>query len=326
MSFSSEVKKELNTQTGSARHCQIAELAGIFVPTARIMVRKAKDGSVRDILLIFQTENKYVARKQQYLLKKTFGIDPECTVRRTFRNNPLRIYELTVSEKKTDGGVTQILSTLKREELLPCEGTLVISSLESGAADRRILRSDCCRRAFIRGAFLASGSISDPQKSYHFEIVCYMRDQAEQIREIINSYDMDAKIITRKKYFVVYVKESEQIADLLKVMGAYRKVLDLEDLRVLKDVRNNVNRKVNCETANSLKTVEAAQGQIDAILKIRDTMGMEALPENLRIVANVRLENPDVALQELGTLFDPPLSKSCVNHRLRKIREIAEEI
>lgn len=189
-----------------------------------------------------------------------------------------------------------------------------------------LLQQMCCRRAFIRGAFLAGGSISDPNKSYHFEIVCRTLEQAEQLRDVINSFDMEAKIVERKKYEVVYLKEGSQIVDMLNIMEAHVALMNLENVRILKEMRNSVNRKVNCETANISKTVNAAVKQLEDIEYIRDNAGLDSLPDNLREVALLRLENPDAPLKELGTYLNPPVGKSGVNHRLRKISEIAESL
>lgn len=190
--------------------------------------------------------------------------------------------------------------------------------------DGLLIQQGCCKRAYIRGAFLASGSISDPEKSYHFEIVCHTMGQARQLQEVINSFDMDAKIVERKKHFVVYLKEGSQIVDILNVMEAHIALMNLENVRILKEMRNSVNRKVNCETANISKTVNAAVKQLEDIVYIRDTMGFETLPESLREIAELRLEYPEAPLKELGTYLNPPVGKSGVNHRLRKISTIAE--
>lgn len=190
--------------------------------------------------------------------------------------------------------------------------------------DGLLIQQPCCKRAYIRGAFLAAGSISDPEKSYHFEIVCRTMEQAEQLQEVINSFAMDAKIVERKKHFVVYLKEGSQIVDILNVMEAHIALMNLENVRILKEMRNSVNRKVNCETANISKTVNAAVRQLEDIIYIRDTMGLGSLPENLREIAELRLEYPEAPLKELGTYLNPPVGKSGVNHRLRKISVIAE--
>lgn len=188
------------------------------------------------------------------------------------------------------------------------------------------LEKTCCKRAFIRGAFMATGSMSDPNKSYHFEIVCKSLDQATRLQELMQEFEVDAKIVERKKHFVVYLKEGSQIVDMLNVMEAYVSLMNLENVRIIKEMRNSVNRKVNCETANIGKTVNAAVKQIADIELIREHMGLDALPAPLKEMAYVRLENPEAPLKELGKYLNPPVGKSGINHRLRKLSAIAEEI
>lgn len=196
----------------------------------------------------------------------------------------------------------------------------------AGIVDENLLKRLCCKRAYIRGAFLSGGSISDPKKSYHFEIVCRTAQQAGQLQGVINSFDMDAKIVERKKHFVVYLKEGEQIVDMLNIMEAPISLMNLENVRILKEMRNSVNRKVNCETANISKTVNAAVKQLDDILYIKEKAGLESLAPNLQEAAFLRLEHPEAPLKELGTYFSPPVGKSGVNHRLRRISEIADKL
>ena len=189
-----------------------------------------------------------------------------------------------------------------------------------------IIQNSCCRRAFIRGAFLAAGSISDPEKFYHFEIVCASMEKAEQLKEIIATFSVEAKIVVRKKYYVVYIKEGSQIVEILSVMEAPVALMELENIRILKEMRNSVNRQVNCETANINKTVSAAVKQLEDIEYIRDTVGLDYLPESLAEIAQARLERPDATLKELGEALSPPVGKSGVNHRLRKVSAIAENL
>ena len=184
----------------------------------------------------------------------------------------------------------------------------------------------CCKRAFIRGAFLEAGSITDPNKSYHFEIVCRTMEQAEQLQQLMNGFETEAKIVERKGHYVVYLKEGSQIVDMLNVMEAYISLMNLENVRILKEMRNSVNRKVNCETANISKTVNAAVKQLEDIELIRSKLGLDQLPQNLREMALIRLEYPEAALKELGNYLTPPVGKSGVNHRLRKLAEIAEDL
>ena len=175
-------------------------------------------------------------------------------------------------------------------------------------------------------AAAADSSVSDPRKSYHLEFVCDEKAQAVQLREVLSEFQIEARIIGRKKYQGVYLKEGAGIVDLLNVMGAHVSLMELENMRILKEMRNSINRRVNCETANISKTVTAAGRQIEDILLIRDRYGFENLPDNLRQMAEVRLEYPDAALKELGGYLEPVVGKSGVNHRLRRLSEIADRI
>ena len=195
-----------------------------------------------------------------------------------------------------------------------------------GAVDSRFIQKSCCRRAFLRGAFLCVGSISDPEKGYHLEFVCTGEIRARQLQRLIQEFDIEARILIRKKYHVVYIKEGAGIVDLLNVMGAHMSLMNLENLRILKEMRNSINRRVNCETANITKTVNAASRQIEDILYLRDHYGLQKLPPALRRMAEVRLEYPDAPLKELGQYLEPPVGKSGVNHRLRKLSELAQQV
>ena len=188
------------------------------------------------------------------------------------------------------------------------------------------MKNACCKRAFLRGAFLSVGSMSDPQKSYHIEFVCDVEKQAQQIRDVVNSFDLEAKIVKRKKYYVVYLKEGAGLVDLLNIMGAHLSLMSLENLRIEKEMRNSINRKVNCETANITKTVNAANKQIEDIQWLEKHYGLSNLPDNLREMAKIRLAYRESSLQELGGYLNPPVGKSGVNHRLRKLSELAEQI
>lgn len=188
------------------------------------------------------------------------------------------------------------------------------------------LEKTCCKRAFIRGAFMASGSMSDPNKAYHFEIVCRTPEQAGRLQELMTEFETEPKIIERKNHYVVYLKDGSQIVDMLNVMEAYVSLMNLENVRILKEMRNSVNRKVNCETANISKTVNAAVKQIADIELIRDVEGLDSLPMPLREMAQVRLDHPEAPLKDLGKYMDPPVGKSGINHRLRKLAAIADNI
>ena len=191
--------------------------------------------------------------------------------------------------------------------------------------DELIIQQPCCKRSFIRGAFLAAGSISDPNKGYHFEIVCNYESQAMQLVKAMNVFDVEAKYVSRNGKYVAYLKEGAQIVEILRVMEAAHSVMELENIRVVKEVRGTINRKVNCETANIGKTVSTAVRQIEDINLIDKHLGLENLPPQLQEIAAVRLEYPDTPLGSLGQYLDPPIGKSGVNHRLKKLAKIAEE-
>lgn len=288
MSFSGDIKAELVEELPKSRHCQIAELAAYVAFLGNF---HKKDGKLRFSL---ETENPNIQRKCFTLLKKL---------------DTITRYDAGIIEEDAEGMRTM----LKMENATtPVDGLL--------------LQQQCCKRSFIRGAFLAAGSMSDPNKAYHFEIVCDNAPLAEQLTDVLNVFELDAKIVERKNHYVVYIKEGEQISTVLGLMGANRGVLDFENVRVMKDMRNAVNRKVNCETANISKTVNAAVRQLEDIRFIDEAVGLDTLSSNLQEIARVRLENPDTPLKDLGNLLDPPVGKSGVNHRLRRISEIADRI
>lgn len=197
---------------------------------------------------------------------------------------------------------------------------------ESVVADHMLVERSCCKQAFMRGAFLACGSLTDPNKGYHLELVCENEPSADLLMYIMKEFKLSPKRVTRKKYDVVYLKDGSAIVDFLNIIGAHNALMDMENIRILKDVRNSVNRRVNCETANINKTVSAAVRQIEDIKYIEREKGLKILPDNLRKVAEIRIEEPDISLREIGEMLNPPVGKSGVNHRLRKISEIANEL
>ena len=309
MSFSSKLKEELSRQISPARHCQIAEMAAIISLCGKIMISEDDRYSIK-----IHTENVAVARKYFTLLKKTFNISTDVSIRRNAYLNKNRTYTVTIREHE------DAIRVLHAVKLLDENGEV---GENLNVVQNVVIQQSCCRRAFIRGAFLSSGSISDPEKFYHFEIVCATEEKAEQLKNIIATFDLEAKIVKRKRYYVAYIKEGNQIVDILNVMEAPITLMELENIRILKDMRNSVNRQVNCETANINKTVSAAVKQIEDIEYIRDTIGLDNLPENLREIARERLERPESTLKELGEALDPPVGKSGVNHRLRKLCDLA---
>ena len=202
----------------------------------------------------------------------------------------------------------------------------LVSKDGSICVDHMLVERACCKQAFMRGTFLACGSLTDPNKGYHLELVCENEQGAELIMYIMGQLQLFPKRVTRKKYEVVYLKDGSMIVDFLNIIGAHNALMDMENVRILKDMRNSVNRRVNCETANINKTVSAAVKQIEDIRYIEETKGLKYLPEGLRKVAELRVDEPEMSLREIGEMLNPPGGKSGVNHRLRKISEIASEL
>ncbi|NBH73631.1 DNA-binding protein WhiA [Clostridiaceae bacterium] len=312
MSFSSKVKEELSRQLSTARHCQIAEIAAIISLCGRIQISEHDRFCIK-----IHTENAAVARKYFTLLQKTFNINTDVSIRQGMEVRKSRVY--TVGIRRHEDAVR----VLRAVKLVDRNGEI---EENLSLAQNVVIQQNCCRRAFIRGAFLAAGSISDPEKFYHFEIACATEAKAIQLQGLIRSFGLDARIVQRKKYFVAYIKEGSQIVDILNVMEAPVSLMDLENIRILKEMRGSVNRQVNCETANIHKTVSAAVRQVEDIAIIRDKIGFDSLPENLREIARLRLEKPEATLKELGEALEPPVGKSGVNHRLRKLGSLAEKL
>ncbi len=322
MSFSSDVKEELSLQLSSARHCRLAELSAILSYEGHLI------HSGERIYLKLQTENLVVARKYFTLIRKTFNINSDISVKTSSSLNKSSIYILIIRDSQ------EVIRILQATKLLPDEDfyssdvgdTAAIHSERLGLASQLITQNACCKRAFIRGAFLSSGSMSDPKKAYHLEIVLSSLEKAEQLRDMIQTFSIDAKIVMRKKNYVVYIKEGSQIVDLLNVMEAHIALMNLENVRILKEMRNSINRQVNCEAANINKTVTAASKQMEDILYIRDTVGLGDLADGLEDIARLRTDYPEASLKELGAMLLPPIGKSGVNHRLRKLSMIADQL
>ena len=312
MSFSLEVKEELSKHIGSSRHCQLAEIAAIIDGAG--FVRRAENG---EITLYLQDDNLLVVRKFFTLLKKAFNIGTSILEKVPNIKENGRIYRPVITDQKA---IRSVLGAIK---MIDVDSN--IRDISDGIS-RQVTRNSCCKRAFLRDSFMCIGSISDPNKGYHLEFVCTTEAQALGLQEIIESFDIKAMIVRRKKYFVLYIKEGSGIVDLLNIMEAPVSLMNLENLRIVKEMRNSINRRVNCEVANITKTVNAATKQIEDITYLRDHYGFENLQVNLREMAEVRLEHPDATLLELGKFLDPPVGKSGVNHRLRKLSELADKI
>ncbi len=312
MTFSQNIKAELAEVTGREDHCRRAELAALVGSCGSYSVRWD-----RKVFLSAQSENLLAAGKTARLMNRLFRVRPEVSVLGQGDGRRSRLYTVAV----TDGEEAErILSGLG---FLSEQGALRELTLPAAPS---LLERPCCRRAYLRGCFLASGSLSDPRKSYHLEIVTASQERAEQIRDTIACFDVEAKIAPRRNFRVVYVNDGDGIADMLNIMGARLGLMDLENIRIYRGISGEVNRSVNCETANLNRTVTASVEQVRDIEKIRDTIGLERLPAPLREMARVRLEYPDLPLRDLGEHLNPPVGKSGVNHRLRKLRAIASEL
>ncbi|NLM12393.1 MAG: DNA-binding protein WhiA [Epulopiscium sp.] len=312
MSFSSQVKNELARQIENSRHCRIAEIAALINMCGEILIHEDQKTTIK-----FQTENAAVARKYFTLLKKTFNINTEVLIRKNAQLKKNQTYFLWVTD------------TEQSNKLLKATG--LIMEQEGRLIRRRgiyplIIQSTCCKRAYIRGAFLGAGSLSDPEKAYHLEFVNQDYIHSQELKNLINLFQMDSKIVERKKHYIVYLKEGSQIVDLLNIMGAHLALMDLENVRIIKEMRNNVNRIVNCETANLNKTVSAAVQHLEDIEYIEQHMGLDSLPKSLEEVARLRVQYTEASLKELGAMLNPPVGKSGVNHRLRKISMIADRL
>lgn len=313
MSFSTEIKSELFGVVSQARHCRAAELSALISGSAKIDVDKKGHLHIK-----LQTESGYVAKKVNLLINRLLNIRLSVSVRflshSSARKKGVSLYTILISGDKE---VNALLLLCKLRPLTD-RGELVPKSV--------VYQNTCCKRAFLRGAFLYAGSVSNPQKSYHFEISEQEKVRAEQLKELIRSFGVDAKLVVRKSYHVVYVKEGAQVSELLTIMEARIAMMKFENERIIRDVRNSVNRQVNCETANLEKTANAARRQYEDIILIRDKQSLSVLPDHLQEIANLRLEHPEASLSELGNMLFEKLGKSGVNHRLQKISEYADSL
>lgn len=312
MSFSAKVKEELGKQISPARHCQLAEFAALF-----LLCGKVKKISGEKISLEIHTENLTVVKKSYILLKMAFDTSIEIRIRNHSLKSYTPTYFLVIQDQ---AAVMQILKAVK---LLDESGN---RWGDFSGIPYRLVQNTCCKRAYLRGVFMVAGSVTNPKKGYHLEIAVASENLCRQLQEMVFSFGIEAKIVERKKYYVLYVKEGSLIVDFLNVMEAHLALMEFENVRILKDVRNSVNRQVNCETANINKTVTAAARQIEDIKYIERRKGFRQLNDGLREIAELRLDYPDSSLAELGQMLSKPLGKSGVNHRLRKLSNIADEL
>ncbi|MFB1082340.1 DNA-binding protein WhiA [Jeotgalibacillus sp. JSM ZJ347] len=307
MSFASETKKEL-TQIEANDCCSKAELSAL------IRMNGSLSFSNRVLIVNIQTENAAIARRIYTLIKKNYTVQVELLVRKKMRLKKNNVYIVRIAEQAKD--ILEDLNILG-------EGFRLNHDISPAMIGKK-----CCQRAYLRGAFLAGGSVNNPEtSSYHLEIFTLYEEHNDSLAKLMNQFDLNGKTIERKKGFVTYLKEAEKITEFFSLIGAHQALLRFEDVRIVRDMRNSVNRLVNCETANLNKTIGAALRQVENIRFIERTAGLGILPDKLREIAELRVAYQDVTLKELGEMVSGgAVSKSGINHRLRKIDQIAEKL
>ncbi|SFG62484.1 hypothetical protein SAMN05660649_02164 [Desulfotomaculum arcticum] len=301
-------KNELARVVGPRLCCKTSELAALIKMDGSLQINGRK------IALSIANHNAAVARKVIKLSKDLFGIQTEVLVKKKVRLRKNNVYMVRIPPQP------ELQKMLIKLGMLNGDGSFQEDMPEG------LLQKECCRRSYLRGIFLGGGSVNNPGGTYHLEIITGDGRHAEAISGLLQQFGLPARISSRKQWYVVYLKDSEQIVECLNIMGAHTALLEYENTRIYKDMRNKVNRLVNCETANLNKTIDAAMRQSENIRVIAGSIGIEKLPHSLREVAELRLHYPDASLKELGEMMDPPLGKSGVNHRLRKLDKIAEKL
>ncbi|WP_100487207.1 DNA-binding protein WhiA [Sporolactobacillus pectinivorans] len=306
MSFAADTKREL-TMLEVDDCCARAELAALTRMNGFVSIRSKR------IELDIATENAAISRRIYRLIKQVYHYQIEILVRRKMRLKKNNVY--IVRLKETAGPFLRDLRIIDQ------------SSQFTREIAPELVKKKCCRRSYLRGAFLAGGSLNHPESSYHLEIFSNYEEHTYSLAKLMNTFDLNVKVLSRKNGYIIYMKEGEKITDFLSIIGANKALFYFEDIRIVKDMRNSVNRLVNCETANLNKTVGAAMRQMENIHLIEKSIGLDELPEKLREIAELRLQNPDVTLKELGEMVGgEPISKSGINHRFRKIDLIANRI
>jgi len=309
LSFSAATKNELARVFGRQSCCRVAELAALIKMDGSIQI---SGGQLVSLNIV--TENAAVARKIFSMVKSQFDLHTEVLVQRKTRLRKNNVYLVRIPPQP---GVNMLLNRLG---MIDQNGRLINGVREE------LLKKECCRRAYLRGVFLGGGSVNSPEGTYHLEIITGNEKHARYIGRLMQKLRLPAKESERKNWHVVYLKGSEQIVRFLNIIGAHAALLNFENARIYKDMRNKVNRLVNCETANLNKTVNASVRQLENIKLVRDTVGFDHIPVSLREVAELRVKYPDASLKELGDFMQPRLGKSGINHRLRKLEEIADNI
>lgn len=299
MSFTAEVKDELSRIEPTCSRCDRAELSAL------IRIEGTLSISGEGPRLELATETASVARTAIRLLHSVYELATNLTVRRSILHKTHN-YLITVPPQI---GLTDALHDM---------GILGKEGFEGGIRPE-LVRDACCAGAYLRGAFLGGGYIADPRGAFHFELAGPSEELIAACLELMREHGMRARYIRRHSMYAIYIKGIEQITAFLAFVGAHQSALAIENARVIKSVRNDTNRRVNAEIANQLKTTRASMQQIECIRRLVGQKGIEAIPESLREVALLRLKHPDASVKELGELADPPLSKSAVYHRMRRI-------
>lgn len=311
MSFSSQVKNEMCRIVNDDKCCTLCEISAVLRLGA--VFQREPDGFVTTNII---TENAALARRIITDAVRMFGFHPSIVVEKRKKLKGHTVYSAELKGAFITNAALGDMGFLD----LTDDGKGVFSSID------QVTGGECCLKSYLRGAFLAAGSVSAPDKGYHLEITALNEDEIERIRDAMDHFGIKARITKRKNHKVCYVKEAEGISDFLNLTGAHKALLEFENIRVLKNVRNNINRVVNFETANLNKTVNASLSQCEDIRLIEKHMGFGSISEDLVKMAQVRIDNPEASLAELGKLMEPPLGKSGVSHRLSKLHRIAENI
>lgn len=313
MSFASETKNELARTVPEKKCCMLAEIAGFMRLSGSI---KLVGGGRFQIIMT--TANPAVARHYKTLIKNYFSVDTDLEVEEGSSLGRRREVLLSIGPKNLSEQILRETGILMVREGMNC--------ISDGIYDG-LIRTKCCRKAYLRGAFLAAGTVSNPEKSYHFEIFAATEILAKELKRLMNSFvDITAKVVSRKNGFGVYVKAGEQIKDILAIMGATNQFFRFDSVMMMKELKSQTYRINNLDNANIDKSLDAAERQMESILKIKRKRGLEFLSAKLRETAEARLNNPEVGIEELGRMMSPPLSKSGINNRLRRIEEIAKTL
>lgn len=312
MTFSKDTKDELAHIVLEKNCCVLAEIAGFIRVCGTI---KLMGGGKFKVVLT--TEHNAVARHYKTLIKAYFDVDPTVEIGRSQAINKGKVYLMTLGPEELS------------EQILREAGILMLRGGMNYISDgiyEGLIKTKCCRKAYLRGLFLGTGTMSNPEKGYQFEIVCDSEILAGDVKRLLNGFiDIHAKVVVRKGQYVVYIKAASQILDLLAIMGAHTQYFSFEDIRMKKELVNRANRIQNCDQANIDKTVMASEKQIADIRTATAHGGMKILPEKLREIALLRLEYPEASMTEIGAMLNPPLKKAGVNNRFARIAELAKK-